>query len=63
MSDDFFVLFLILFKLMWLLNFSINSLYYRSYRDNQIIKTAGRKKKKQLLMGENAIFEAYPENP
>lgn len=48
---------------MWLLNFSINSLYYRSYRDNQIIKTAGRKKKKQLLMGENAIFEAYPENP
>lgn len=44
-SDDFFVLFLILFKLMWLLNFSINSLYYRSYRDNQIIKIAGRKKK------------------
>lgn len=48
---------------MWLLNFSISSLYYRSYRDNQIIKMAGRKKKKQLFMSENAIFEAYPENP
>lgn len=52
----FFALFLTLLKLMWLLNFSISSLYYRSYRDNQIIKMAGRKKKKAIIYEWKCYF-------
>lgn len=42
-SDDFYFI-SNTFLLMRLLHFSINSLYYGSYGDNQIIKMVGRKK-------------------